>query len=149
MQQYGVSRQTFDVAMLITHSQKQLMESSLLEAGYTAIAETRSFVRYRCENVYLMDIDVLLVDSCTLDKMLTESTAVSVDDVDLRVPSLAHLIALKLHAVSNNPEKSTKDLADISELLRVNPNTVPLGELDDIYAKYGTPETIEKLKAML
>lgn len=149
MQQYGVSRQTFDVAMLITHSQKQLMESSLLEAGYTAIAETRSFVRYRCDNLYLMDIDVLLVDSGTLDKMLTESTAVSVDDVDLRVPSLAHLIALKLHAVSNNPERSTKDLADISELLRVNPNTVPLGELDDIYAKYGTPETIEKLKAML
>jgi hypothetical protein len=149
MQRYGLSRQTFDVDMLIAHAQKEKLASALLEAGYAAIAETDSFVRYRCDNLYLMDIDVLLVDSDTLDKMLAASIVITVDDVDLRVPSLSHLVALKLHAVTNNAERSTKDLADIAELLRANPDAVSPKELDAVCTKYGTSEAVEKLKAML
>lgn len=149
MQKYGLSRQTFDVDMLIAHAQKQQMGSALLNAGYTAIAETDSFIRYRCDNLYLMDVDVLLVDGDTLDKMLDASVEITVDDVALRVPSLSHLVALKLHAVTNNAERSTKDLTDIAELLRTNPNAVSQDELDAICTKYGTPEAVDRLKAML
>jgi predicted nucleotidyltransferase len=48
----------------------------------------------------------------------------TVDGVDLRVPSLSHLVALKLYTVTNNAERSTKDLADIAELLRANSDAV-------------------------
>lgn len=55
------------------------------------------------------------------------------------VPSLSHLIALKLHALKNNPEVRERwDLRDILELIKVNRVNVETDAFQDLCLEYGT-----------
>ncbi len=73
--------------------------------------------------------------------MMQASTVYKMGEMEIRVPSLIHLIALKLHAVKNNPERENRDIGDIVELLKANPGKLPLTDLKSVCAGYG-PESI-------
>lgn len=93
-----------------------------------------------------MDVDVLLVDSSTFEKLDKDSRKYSDDLPGLRVPLLQHLIALKLHAIRNSPSRGMRDLSDIKELLRINPKVISGKELESICRQFGPAGIIEKLK---
>lgn len=82
------------------------------------------------------------------DHLFTSSESATVSGVELRVPALAHLIALKLHAAQNE-HRVEKDLADIFALLRGNPGEIPAAELRMLCDQFGTPELAERLRDFL
>jgi hypothetical protein len=96
-----------------------------------------------------MDVDVMIVDRGTFDKMFARSSGREVRSFTVRVPSMLHLIALKLHAMKNNPKRMLKDMSDIVELLRANPSVVHGDELDDVCVRYGPDGIREKLEGYL
>jgi predicted nucleotidyltransferase len=99
-------------------------------------------VRYSHSSPCLMDLDVVLVDRGTFEKMFRASRLYRIGDRKVRVPSMAHLIALKLHAMRNKPGRQKKDMRDILDLLEKNRNTVSAHELRALCGQYG-PEDIE------
>ncbi len=66
----------------------------------------------------------------------------------LRVPSLPHLIALKLHA-ARQESREGRDVPDIVALLEANPGVVPPAVLCELCARYGTPGIAEQLARWL
>ena len=94
---FGVARQTVDVDCLVTDSDSKILDAVLTEVGYIETERTENFVRYSHSSVYLMDVDLVLVENDTFEKMLERSFIYRVETTNIRIPCLAHLIALKLH----------------------------------------------------
>lgn len=67
------------------------------------------------------------------------------DGVRLRVPKPLHLVALKLHALKQNPARMGKDWEDIKHLLDMTPREWSDVELSEVAHRYAS----EHLRAEL
>lgn len=146
---YGVVRQTLDIDCLIDEENAPVLGKILIDAGYTEQARSDNFVRYTGPDDTHFDVDVLLVDSETMDELVAESRAFDLGPVTMRVPSLRHLVMLKLHAIKNEPKRELRDLSDIVEMLRFQPDALSADELAAICARYGPPGIHGRLKDTL
>ena len=68
------------------------------------------------------------VDGETFQKVFAETLVHRIEQFEMRVPCLAHLIALKLHAIKNNPGRKSKDMQDIVDLIEANSGKVSMKE---------------------
>ncbi|MCM8801450.1 MAG: nucleotidyltransferase family protein [Candidatus Omnitrophica bacterium] len=144
---YKYTRQTADVDFLITKESFQKI-SGLLEAeGYKVDYSQEVFVRLiSIKEPALMDIDFIFVDKDVFDKIAKDSQRVILADCEFKVPSLEHLIALKLHAVKYNPKlRLFKDLPDIVNLIRINNVDAKSEKFKELCLKYATPEIYQKI----
>ncbi len=146
---FGVARQTVDIDCLMVDSDSKVLHNILTKAGYKETDRTKNFIRYSHLSVYLMDVDVMLVNHGTFDKMLRSSSVYQIGSVSMHVPCLEHLIALKLHAIKNNPKRELRDLADIVELLRNNQKEIAKEKLKSICTQYGPNGIYAKLESYL
>ena len=145
---HGVSRQTIDVDCLIAEEHRGNMDLHLRKAGFSRVAETGMFARYRHASAAVPEVDVLFVDVPTFAKL--ESASIPFPGGGpLRTPCLLHLVALKLHAIRNNPEREARDLGDIAELLRTNRDSVSSAELSMICQRYGVVGIEERILRLL
>ncbi len=146
---YGLARQTNDVDCLVTQTDEPGLAGILADLGCEAIQRTSAFVRYRHPDLVLMDVDIMLVDRETFEKMYQKSGVHQVGETEWRIPSVAHLIALKLHAIKNHPQREPKDLADIVALLTENTGIVTGEELRQLCERYGPAGMYRKLEDYL
>ena len=114
----------------------------LARVGFEEYVSQPPFRRFRHRLEQLLMVDVMCVNSSTFAKMESAAQMFNVMGQDLPVPSLGHLIALKLHAAKNEL-RTQKDLSDINELLRVNPGKLSAADLKKLCDQFGTP-TIEQ-----
>ncbi|MGC3990457.1 MAG: nucleotidyl transferase AbiEii/AbiGii toxin family protein [Chthoniobacteraceae bacterium] len=94
-------------------------------------------------------MDILFTNRATFSSLYTGSVLLKRSPIEFRVPSLLHLIALKLHAMRNQPEREARDLPDILELLRLHPEELSAGDLRALCDRYSTPSMAEKILSML
>ena len=81
-----------------------------------------------------------------MEGVLTETGEAQVMSEKFRVPSLNHLIALKLHALKNNlPHRELRDLRDIIELVKQHKIDVKTESFRNLCQKYGTEEVYKKI----
>ena len=146
MQVYGVARQTLDMDCLAADADMPFLRRLFVRAGYSEVAGTNNFARFHHKSLYLMDVDVLLVDAATFKKLYQKSGKYMQSKNELRIPALPHLIALKLHAIKNAPNHEGRDLADVLELLRRNPSAISERELADLCNRFGPKGFLKKLK---
>jgi hypothetical protein len=146
---YDVVRQTIDVDILIATGQEGVLKEVLVAEGYKEIARTENFVRYASSSVYHSDVDVLLVDADTFEKITASSHSFNTGLAFFKVPCALHMIMLKLHAMKNNKKREAKDLSDIIEILRNLRDEVDAKELDDICSQYGPNGIYSKIKDAL
>jgi hypothetical protein len=143
---YGVERQTVDVDCLAAAEGATILQRVLLAAGYTEAGRSETVVRYRHASPMMVDVDVMLVDQQTYDGLRRESQEWRTEETMWRVPSLPHLIALKLHSMKNNPHRFERDLPDIRSLLRENPQVLSRAELEELCAEFGPPGILAELE---
>ncbi len=149
LQAYGVTRLTLDVDVLVAEAHAGLVDAGLLQAGYSPVARTEIFARYRHPSTVLPDVDVLYVDGETAGKMSQAATPYGVAGANCLVPALSHLVGMKLHAIRMNPLREARDFADIVELMRANPGRIGKDELRQLCAGYGPRGIWEKLETTL
>ena len=143
---YKVSRSTADIDFLITKEDFENIFPLLKRQGFKIDYQQAVFARLLAEKPGLMDVDFMFVDKETLDKIVKEGKVVSISGEKFIVPSLNHLIALKLHAIKYNPKiREYRDLADIMELIRINKVDVQDVEFKNLCLKYGTKELYNKI----
>jgi predicted nucleotidyltransferase len=118
---YKISRQTADVDFLIDKNEYHRVKIILTEAGYEEIHYEKLFARFsnKSDQLHFLDIDFMFVNYGTLEEMINNEKEVNIAKCNFTVPSLNHLIALKLHSIKHNPEqREYNDLLDILNLVK-------------------------------
>ena len=146
---FDVVRQTIDVDLLIATESENALQEVLLAEEYAEVGRTENFVRYASSSIYHSDVDVLLVDQNTFQKMLAESHSFDTGRASFKVPCALHMIMLKLHAMKNNKGREIKDLGDVVEILRNSRDLIDDKDLDDICSRYGPEGVYSKIKDAL
>ncbi len=143
---YKVMRQTADIDFLITKEDFDKILSILEEEGYITDYTQELFAKLSADKAHFMDIDFMCVDKDTFDKIIKHGKEITIAKARFIVPSLNHLIALKLHSLKFNPKlREYRDFPDIIELVRVNNIDVKDEDFKELCLKFGTKELYEKM----
>ena len=95
---HGYSRKTFDVDFLVCGDDSEKWREMLRGLGYECAHEQTAFMQFASTIPDAPPLDLMRVNRDTFEKLFAASESRSALGVDTRVPSLLHLIALKLHA---------------------------------------------------
>jgi predicted nucleotidyltransferase len=118
---YLVDRQTTDVDLLISENDFSRLSAALAGTGYRLTFRNEVLARFEGDQFPLLDLDFLFVDPVTLKRIMESGRTVDIGENKFLVPSLEHLIALKLHAIKQNPAaRENIDLPDIVRLIQAN-----------------------------
>ena len=142
---YQVSRYTSDIDFLTTEEDYAKIFKSLKRREYEEFHRGKNFVRLKSRRPEWMILDFMFVDRMTFDRMLREGQKKNFMGSEWIVPSLEHLIALKLHTIKNNPDRELRDLLDIVDLIKVNQLEVHTDRFKALCLKHGTQEIYEKI----
>lgn len=145
MNAYKIQRMTFDVDFMLTKEDCEKIEPDILSLGYSIFNRTAAFVQYKSERAGLRDLDLLIGDKNTVDRLLEQGREVSIAGEKFVVPSAVHLIEMKLHAMSGNKKREIKDLPDVIQLLAVNNIDQESGDIKKLFVKYSAMELYERI----
>ena len=142
---YNISRFTKDVDFMILISDFEGILPDLMEMGLEIFHKQENFVRLRHREFREIITDFLFVDEGTLQHILRDGKSIQMFKQTFVVPSLNHLIAMKLHAIKQNPEREIKDLLDIANLIKEHNVSVLSESFRALCLKYGPDTTYDKL----
>lgn len=143
---YGYSRETADLDLLIRRDARAAWGGLLSRLGYTVEQDAEAFVQLAPPRSGEWPVDLMMVRAPTFVPMLAESREVEMYGVRLRIPSLGHLLALKLHALKNTrAHRFLKDFQDVEGLVRINQLDLKSEKVRQLFLKYGNLELYEKV----
>ncbi len=90
-------------------------------------------------------MDIARVDERTFGRLWEAVEDHAWGEARLRVPAFVHLIALKLHAAKSR-HRTARDVADVFELLRLNPGRCAEADLEATCLRYGPPGICQQLE---
>ena len=145
---YGITRDTLDIDFLTCRVDYDKIVGVLKKEGYREYQLTETFARLESKEPKLMNLDFIFVDLDILTRMLQEARTITMVGKKFKVPSLNHMIALKLHAVKHNLENRWfKDVPDLVQLIRKNGVEMRSREMKDLFLSYGTKKLYDKVLA--
>lgn len=140
------SRQTMDVDFMMIKEDFERIAAALKEEGYEQEGFEENFAQFKSNKPSLMDVDFMFVDKDTFDKIFKEAKHLKIRGREFLLPSLEHLIALKLHSIKSNYKiRWTKDLPDIISLMRANKIDARTEKFKALCLKFGTEELYQKI----
>jgi len=143
---YRVTRQTADVDFLITKEDFDKIVALLERAGYKRELFQENFAQLKSTKLSLLDVDFMFVEPATLAKILKEGQEMEIAKQKFSVPSLEHLIALKLHSIKYNPrQRLNKDFPDIINLIQTNGMNFKEERFKQLCLKFGDDEIYKKI----
>lgn len=149
MQAYGIVRQTLDIDWMAKDEDVPKIREVMKNNGCVLLAETENFLRYHNPETGVMDIDVLIVDPETFKILYNSGSTFDTTFGKWRIPSPAHFIALKLHAIKNDSKREIRDIADIVYVLRKKGSEISTENLRQLCDKYGPEGIYEKIRRHL
>lgn len=144
---YKYARQTLDVDFIIKKDEFDKILVLLENAGYKMDYNQEVFSRLTSpDKPLMMDMDFMFVDEETISKIIKAGKKTDIAGCEFVVPSLEHLIALKLHAIKYNPGiRLAKDIADIISLAIINNFDVKSEKFHELCLKYASEEIYRKI----
>ena len=117
---YGLPKYTADIDLLTEGKFQSLISSFMENLGYTCFQKSRSFAQFDSELGVYGKVDFMFVNTPDGKDVLRRSTLIE-DALLGNHPVLqpTDYIILKLMAIANNPERETRDEADILDVLRL------------------------------
>jgi len=86
--------------------------------GYETVYVSAGFSNHLHADLGLGGVDFIYVDRATADRLFPACSHVPwTDGRELLVPSAVHLIAMKVHAMKNDPSRTFKEMGDIQFLI--------------------------------
>lgn len=142
----GYQRATLDIDFMITDTDYEKLKPAICTAGYREVVRTSVAAKLRAGSENLFDIDFMFVEAETFLGIQKESKAETCQGARFLVPKPDHLIALKLHAIKQQPViRELKDLNDIVELIKANRLNSSSENFKSLCLKFGTPELYGKI----
>jgi len=147
---YGYSRDTADLDLLVSAAQKEEWLNLFSTLKYLVYRDGGAFIQFSCEDHAAWPVDLMVVQEKTFAPMFKESREVDMYGIRARIPSLEHLLALKLHALKNTHfERFLKDFLDVENLIRINQLDIKSEKIRQLFEKYGTLELYGKVSRTL
>jgi hypothetical protein len=147
---YGHIRQTGDIDLLVRQRDRLRWDQLILSLGYRVHHAARAFHMYHPTGDEVFPVDLMIVDDPTFEKLASDAQANTILNTDVRIPSLRHLIALKLHALRYGGEhRHLRDLGDVVALIRENHVDLASEEYREILDRYATDATRDELRHFL
>jgi hypothetical protein len=114
---YQVIRKTGDIDLVVRERDASRWKERLTGLGYAVFHESGAFLQLRPPSAAAWPVDLLFVDDGTFDTLGRAGTRFRFGDATCLIPSLEHLIAMKLHALKFSGEKRMRrDAVDIIDL---------------------------------
>lgn len=146
--QYGYTRNTLDVDFMIVTHDLDKVRGLMRDAGFSNV-DARDNVAFFSIPDEGPRVDFLLVDKSTMTELLGSAVAVVIRNHTLHVPSLKHLIAMKIFALSQSTTRRMgKDLPDIAYLSVMN-GLSPEEDIKPLCDQYGTPDVYHMIQAQI
>ena len=108
---YGFSRSTTDIDFMMAVSNAEPLVSAMRKAGFSSYSVQKNVMFFKNPEDPVR-VDFLKIDSETLAKLMQSAVPVNIHGCQVVVPSLTHLLAMKLHSFSQSSLRG-KDLEDI------------------------------------
>ena len=143
---YGYSRTTRDVDFMIVSSDFDKARRVVQQCGYRQYVHKDLCARFVDHERQWAPLDLVFVEQGTFQNILKEAKGVEVMGRKLLVPSAEHLVALKLHAIKNDPQRETKDLNDIFEIIKAKGLDVNAPKFKDFCLKFGNAGLFERIQ---
>lgn len=143
---HKVSRHTADIDFMITRENYNCIKDELLKVGYSVVNEQSVFAQLTNASGY-RDIDFVFAESGTVKMLLENACITTIGGQQFSVPSVNHLIALKLHSIRYNSHREFVDFPDIVNLIDANGINVNSADFITLCKKIGTDELYEKIRA--
>jgi hypothetical protein len=131
---HHVERATGDIDFVCPKESRELAASVMQGLGYSVTNENADlYTRYHQADRRV--VDFIYVNPSTFSQLEEASVETEVSRVPVRVPSLDHLLAMKLFSVGQSSKRG-KDLGDILSLIANNGVDVHAREFEVICLKY-------------
>jgi len=143
---HGYSRDSADLDLLIHRDAREHWLSLFSILGYTVFQEKGAFIQLSPPKQGDWPVDLMMVREPTFRPMLEHGKEVAMFGARMLIPTLEHLIALKLHALKHTHEgRFLKDFLDVENLVRVNKVDLASDSIRQLFLKYGNVELYEKV----
>lgn len=143
---HGYGRQTLDLDLLVRDEDRRAWVELLAALGYRVFHEDHAFVQLAPPTAAHWPVDLLLVAEPTFAGVMAEAREVDLGARRARIPSLEHLLALKLHALKHaRPPRDLKDLTDVVQLADANGLDARAEPFRALCLKYATPEIHDRI----
>ena len=116
---YGYSRATNDVDLLVGADAQGSLIAFLERRGFETLHRTDGYSNHLHPDPALGRLDVIYVDRATRDKIFAEARRAPLGGKPMTVPKPEHLVAMKIHAMRNDPSRVFQDMADIQFLMKL------------------------------
>jgi hypothetical protein len=118
---YQVIRKTGDLDLVVRERDVSQWRMDLVALGYAVFHEDTAFLQLSPPTTTGWPIDLLVVDDVTFDAIKHAARSFTFGATVCHIPSVEHLIAMKLHALRFSGEsRMRKDGIDIVELAEAN-----------------------------
>ncbi|MBI5384260.1 MAG: nucleotidyltransferase family protein [Verrucomicrobia bacterium] len=143
---HSYSRQTYDLDLLISKDRAPEWTAAVSSLGYTFLNAHPTFLQFTAPSPKDWPIDFMLVNQRTWTGLWSEAVEAGLGGVTIKVPSLRHLIALKLHVLKQGlRHRVLKDLNDVVQLVELNRVDVRADEFRRLCERYGNLKLYEDI----
>jgi predicted nucleotidyltransferase len=143
---HGYSRVTQDLDILVARDQRSEWCASLEGKGFRVVHDGGVFLQMTSPEECRWPLDLMLVNQRTFTAMFESSREIEMSGACCRVPSLDHLIALKLHVLKQDlSHRRYKDLMDVLSLVEIHKLDVRGDSFRALCEKYGSKEIYERI----
>ncbi len=145
---HGHSRFTNDFDIMVRRVDGETWIQRIEAAGMTLIARNDTFVQFSQADGE--GLDLMFSSEATFEGLWKSSIEESFDGSTARLPSLDHLLALKLHALKyTSPNRTAKDMEDIEVLVQKNDIPIESDRYRELFLKYGNQHIYDTIKRIL
>lgn len=143
VQTYGYSRATNDLDLLVRRDAQKALITFLEAQGYETLHRSEGYSNHLHADASRGRLDVVYVDGDTWGKIALAARQVLWGERKVAVPKPEHLVAMKVHAMKNDPTRTFKDMADIHFLM-----TRPGVDRDEIRGYFEDAGLLERFREL-
>lgn len=141
---HGFVRYTADVDILVRSVDREKWTNIVVSLRYKVVHENTTFAQFRFIDGGYWPLDLMFVEDVTFDRMLAEAKPIDFEGTTIFIPSIWHLLALKLHALKTLQEhRYTKDLVDVINLIDLGKIDIESDDFKELCKKFARPDIYE------
>jgi hypothetical protein len=148
--EHGFQRGTEDADVLVCKDDRARWLEAAADLGYRLRHDGDTFLQFEPQVPLQWNLDLMLVPAATFERLLAAAKPAQLEGAAVLVPSLEHLLALKIHALKHGKGlRVLKDTTDIVQLLTANRIDPRSSWLQSLFDKHGTPEIYERIVKLI
>ncbi len=140
---------TAEIECAISSDDEALINEHFTRHEWSIVYRTPFFAKFRLLSTGTPVIRVLFLDPTTFGHLHADSFEHAFESVALRVPSLIHVVAMKIQAIKHEPHREIEDLPEILAVLQANLSRWKPDELDAVCKRFGPKGIYTRLKQRL